>query len=217
MTQQLSDDAPGTVLFPNYGRFHDMISTEVAGLSEEQLDYTSDQWAWSEWSIRRNASHVASMGFRWLLRRWADENLAEGIDLPPGTDEIVNSEARWLDEAKYPTMDSILAKLKDSLDLCQSIQANQTVGSMRDMEFGWANNAQAKLMAQAHTSGRREDPNDPEIAWINLEYTFRHMWFEKLTHLYNIQRLKRAQGLDVEVELPQEGYWTLEGWDRSEP
>jgi hypothetical protein len=72
-------------------------------------------------------------------------------------------------------------------------------------------------MAEAHPTGRRIDPDNPERALITLEYTFRHMWFEKLTHLYNIQRLKRAQGLEVKVELPREGYWVLEGWDRSEP
>ena len=43
------------------------------------------------------------------------------------------------------------------------------------------------------------------------------MWYEEVAHLYNIQRLKRAQGLAAKVELPQEGYWTVPDWDRSEP
>ena len=72
-------------------------------------------------------------------------------------------------------------------------------------------------MGQAHTDGRRLDPSDPEKAFINLEYTFRHIWFEGLTHLYNIQRLKRAQGLAPTVQLPNEGYHTVPGWDVSEP
>ena len=42
------------------------------------------------------------------------------------------------------------------------------------------------------------------------------MYFEEVTHLYNIQRLKRAQGLQAVVEVPKAGYWVLEGWDTSE-
>ncbi len=217
MTQPMAGNTGGNVLFPQYGLYHDMVCAEVAGLSEPQLDYTSDRWAWSEWSIRTNVSHVASMGFRWLLRRWAHLDLGAGLELPEGTDEIVASESRWLDETKYPTIESILAKLKDSMDMCQGVLARQTLASMRAVELPWNNDAQAKLMAEAHPAGRRLDPDNPERALIDLEYTFRHMWFEKLTHLYNVQRLKRAQSLEVKVDLPREGYWVLDGWDRSEP
>ena len=35
--------------------------------------------------------------------------------------------------------------------------------------------------------------------------------------MYNIHRLKRAQGLAATVEIPSEGYWVLPNWDRSEP
>ena len=101
MTQQ-SDNAPGTTLFPDIGNFHSMLSQELEGLTDEQLDFTSDKWAWAEWSIRRNASHVSSGGLRWVLGRWADANLAEGIPLPDDAMEIVNSGARWLDEEKIP-------------------------------------------------------------------------------------------------------------------
>jgi hypothetical protein len=45
------------------------------------------------------------------------------------------------------------------------------------------------------------------------EGTVRHLYFEALTHLYNIQRLKRAQGLSACVDLPRVGYYVLPGWD----
>jgi hypothetical protein len=45
----------------------------------------------------------------------------------------------------------------------------------------------------------------------------RHLYFEEVTHLYNVQRLKRAQGLPTVVVVPRVGYWVLDGWDRSEP
>jgi hypothetical protein len=216
MTQQ-SDNAPGTTLFPNIGDFHTMLSQELSGLTDEQLDFTSDQWAWSEWSIRRNASHAASGGLRWILGRWADSNLAEGIDLPDDAMEIVNSGARWLDEDKYHSVDSILLKLREGLDVCEAVLAKETVGSMRSRELAWSNTGQAAQMAEAHPRGRRVDNSDSETAWIDLEYTYRHIWFEAMTHLYNVQRLKRAQGLTAAVELPEEGYHTIPSWDTSEP
>ena len=49
-----------------------------------------------------------------------------------------------------------------------------------------------------------------------LEASMRHIYFEETTHLFNIQRLKRAQGLSIVSELPRVGYWTLDGWDISE-
>ena len=51
---------------------------------------------------------------------------------------------------------------------------------------------------------------------MTLEWTMRHIYFEETTHLYNIQRLKRAQGLSTVVDVPEVGYWVLDGWDRSE-
>ena len=45
----------------------------------------------------------------------------------------------------------------------------------------------------------------------------RHIYFEETTHLYNIQRLKKAQGLTAVVDVPRVGYWVVDGWDRSEP
>ena len=46
---------------------------------------------------------------------------------------------------------------------------------------------------------------------------FRHRYFEHITHLYNIQRIKLAQGLTTETEVPMEGYMALPGWDLSKP
>jgi hypothetical protein len=63
----------------------------------------------------------------------------------------------------------------------------------------------------------RTDAEDDSVCHMTLEATFRHRWFEHTTHLYNVQRLKRAQGLTPAVEIPFEGYWALPGWDRSEP
>ena len=76
---------------------------------------------------------------------------------------------------------------------------------------------QWRLFSKAHSTGLRHDPKDPSKVHISLEATMRHRTFEHTTHLYNIQRLKRAQGLTAAMEVPEVGYWALPEWDRSEP
>ena len=63
----VSDDAPGSVLFPEYATLYDLVAREVEGLTDEQLDFRSDQWPWSGWSIRHQVSHIAFVIYYWLL------------------------------------------------------------------------------------------------------------------------------------------------------
>ena len=217
--RQLSDNAPATALFPQFeSELHHMFSTEVQGLSDTNLDFESDRWDWSKWSIRRNLSHVASGDFRWLLLRWGQQLFPEGLPDVGDVDSISASPYdRRLDEGKYWELDDILAKLREGLGLCHSVLLVETVGSLRRKEIKTENNAQWQLFSQAHRTGIRPDPDDPSQAYMSLEATMRHRYFEHITHLYNMQRLKRAQGLTASVEIPFEGYWALPEWDRSEP
>ena len=44
----MSDSAPATALLPELeSELYRMISAEVEGLSDEQLDFESDRWEWS--------------------------------------------------------------------------------------------------------------------------------------------------------------------------
>ena len=215
---QLPDDAPGTSLFPQFqSRIYDMFATEVEGLTDPQLDFESDRWEWSRWSIRRNVSHVASGDFRWMLLRWRDQ-LSPGLPDVGDLDSLAASpNDRRLDEGKYWSMDDILGVLRRGLDLCVSVLSRETVASLRNKEIQTDNSPQWRMFTEAHPVGIRTDPADESISHMSLEATFRHRWFEHTTHLYNVQRLKRAQGLATRVEIPFEGYWALPGWDRSEP
>ena len=219
MTQQeISGDSPGTVLFPQFrNEIFDMYVEELAGLTDEQLDFQSDQWGWSEWSIRRNVSHVASGDFRWLLQRWGERLFTEGLPEIEDWDGIIASPYdRRLDETKYWEMDAILAVFRKGLDFSLSVLESETVDSLRRKELPSNIGGQLHWL-QAHPSGVRPDPADPAQGYISLEATFRHRYFEYLTHLYNIQRLKKAQGLPAVVAIPFEGYHALPDWDRSEP
>ena len=41
-TQKIPDDAPASALFPEFETLYDLIAPEVEGLTDEQLDWTSD-------------------------------------------------------------------------------------------------------------------------------------------------------------------------------
>jgi len=217
--QHPSGNAPATALFPQYeSELYQMIAGEVEGLTDEQLDFESDRWEWSKWSIRRNLSHLAYGDFRWLIVRWGDQLFPGGPPDIEDLDSIVSSPFdRRLDETRYWALADILKKLREGLDLSRSILSRETVASIQEKELP---NPRAGLWASfsnAHPRGVRPDPDNQGQVLISLEATFRRRYYEYITHLYNIQRLKRAQGLPARVQIPFEGYWALPGWDRSEP
>lgn len=216
---ELPDNAPATELFPQFeSEIYRMIATEIEGLTEEQLDFESDRWGWSQWSIRRNLSHMASGDVRWLVLRWGDQLFPEGLPEIEDLEGIANSPYdRRLDETKYWSVPDIMEKLRLGLNLSQSVLARETVGSVQSKETTNPKAGNWIQMYAAHPRGIRPHPDDPNQAFVSLEATYRHRYFEYLTHIYNIQRLKRAQGLSAKVEIPFEGYWALPNWDRSEP
>ena len=215
---RLPEDAAGTLLFPQFeSELYRMVATEVEGLTDPQLDFESDRWEWSKWSIRRNVSHVASGDYRWLVLRWGDQLFPQGLPDAADLEWLADSPYdRRLDEEKYWRIDAILGKVRDGLGLSQLVLTRETVGSLRAKDLKSDKNPFWPIFAPAHPTGIREDPSEPDHIYISLEATLRHRYFEYTTHLYNVQRLKRAQGLSARVELPFEGYWALPGWDRSQ-
>ena len=62
---------------------------------------------------------------------------------------------------------------------------------------------------QALPRGAWIDPHDANFIYYTLEGSLWMLYYEVLTHLYTIQRLKRAQGLEPGCVLPRVGYLTL--------
>ncbi len=219
MTQpQITEDSPGTDLFPEYRSLYDLIYAEVRGLTDEQVDFESSRWEWSKWSIRRQLSHMSSLIYRWLLLRWGDTLFPDGDHGVDDVGGIADSDFdRRMDETRYWELSVIMDRLKAGIDLVQRVLKQRDVAFLRSQTYerprsdrGW------QLMEKAHPSGILPS-DDPDTALMTLEATMRHIYFEETTHLYNIQRLKRAQGLPTVVEVPKIGYWVVDGWDRSEP
>ena len=214
--ERIPDDAPASALFPEFDTLYDLISPEVEGLTDEQLDWTSDKWEWAHWSIRRQTSHMASLLYRWLVVRWVDTVYPDGDHGVENVESLaVSANDRALD-VRYHDMDEILGKLREGITLAQSVLAERTAGFLRSNTLVTPYDANRKFINSAHPHGITMDP-EGGTETTTLEATFRHMYFEETTHLYNIQRLKRAQGIPTVVEVPRVGYWMLDGWDRSEP
>ena len=214
---QAPNDASGRSLFPEYDTLYDLIASEVQGLTDEQLDWRSDQWEWADWSIRTQVSHMASLLYRWLAVRWGETLFPDGGHGVDDIDGIGRSTSdRRLDDDKYRAMPAILEVLKGGIALAQRVLDERNVGFLRAQTIPHQRSPQWVLMFKAHAGGI-EPTSAVEEGTISLEATLRHMYFEEVTHLYNIQRLKRAQGLTTVADVPRVGYWVLEGWDRSEP
>jgi hypothetical protein len=213
---QITDDSPGSALFPEFDTLYHLITAETDGLTDEQLDWTAADYGWAEWSIRVQLSHMASLIYRWLILRWGDTTFPDGEH---GIEDVNGLAAspfdRRMDDTKYYDLPVVMAKLREGIDLARRVLAERSVGFLRShtvtvtLDGGWA------LMIQAHPAGvvATEQPN---TVMMQLEGSIRHIYFEEITHLFNIQRLKRAQGLPTLSDLPRVGYWTLDDWDVSE-
>ena len=215
--QTITDDAPGTVLFPEYEELYNLIMREVTGLTDAQLDFRSDQWTWADWSIRRQLSHMASLIYGWIIVRLGQTLFPDGNH---GIENIQSLTAsgfdRRLDDRRYWDLPVILHTLQDGIALIQRVLAQHSVGFLRSHTTERTVGDHWRLMQQAYTSGLTLDVEAGKVV-MTIEAILRHIYFEETTHLYNIQRLKRAQGLATIVEVPRVGYWVLDGWDRSEP
>jgi hypothetical protein len=218
-SSEISNDSAGTSLFPQFEDLRDLVESEVHGLTDAQLDWTSDRWEWSRWSIRRQVSHIANVVPSWLLGRWRDVLFPDGVSGLGSLAEYVPSAAgSWLDEASYPGIEDILQAVTQASDLASHVLAGETAGSLRNKEVPRPDTPPHwRQFILAHPTGVRYHETQADFTYLSLEATFRHLYYEVVTHLYNVQRLKRAQGLTAVVELPNEGYWTLPDWDRSEP
>ena len=214
--QRITDDSPASALFPEFDTLYDLIANEVRGLTDAQLDWTSDEYAWAEWSIRNQLSHMASLLYRWLILRCGDNLFPDGDHGIEDVQSIADSPSdRRLDDDQYWELPVILDMLDGGIRLAQQVLSERTVGFMRSHSVTSEASASWDMMLQAHPEGITHS-EDKTMRIMRYDAMVRHIYFEETTHLFNIQRLKRAQGIPTVSEVPRVGYWAVEGWDVSE-
>ena len=183
-------------------------------MTDQQLDFESDR---REWSILFQLSHMASLIYRWLIIRWGETLFPNGSHGVEDVEGLAEATDRRMDKEHYWELPVKMAKVEEGIDLAQRVLAERSVGFLRNTTVlrDDPGSAEAGLIRSAHKTGVTLTADGGTI-WT-VEATMRHIYFEETTHLYNIQRLKRAQGLPTVVDVPKVGYWKVEGWDTSEP
>ena len=214
--QQINDDSPASTLFPEFDTLYDLIADEVQGLTDAQLDWTSEDYAWAEWSIRNQLSHMASLLYRWLILRCGDNLFPYHDHGIADIQSIADSPSdRRLDDDKYWEVPVILEMLDGGIQLARRVLSERTVEFMHSHSVTSEASASWDMMLRAHPEGITIS-EDKTMRIMRYDAMVRHIYFEETTHLFNIQRLKRAQGLPTVSEVPKVGYWAVEGWDISE-
>jgi len=223
-TKRANPKAPALSLFPLFDTYSDMVKMEIGSLNDAQLDWTSPNWRWSEWSARDNVSHVASHLFRWYILRWGSQLFPQGIPYFNEVHYLAGLPTRRLDAERWGSKEEILKKLDEGIAMIKGALSKETVRSVTQKYLKMGTPSFYSRISERYDKGRpesektlRQDPNDPSIWYLTLEGNIHHSEGEMVTHLYNVQRLKKAQRLASKVKLPEIGYWTLPGWDRSEP
>ena len=203
--------------FPEFETLYGLIANEIGTLSDEQLDYTSDNWEWAGWSIRNQMSHMALLIPVWLVLRWGSTIFPLEDHGITNIKKITQSKSdRRLDDDIYWEINELSCLLNQFINLAIRVLQDNSLEFLASKKIDRDATPQWEMMAKAHPHGVTSE-GTPAKGSMTLEATMRHIYFEEITHLYNIQRLKKAQGLPINSVVPEVGYWTLEDWDRSEP
>jgi hypothetical protein len=204
-------------LFPLFETYLSLVKQEVNGLSKSEVNWTSAKWSWSGWSIKDNVSHVTSHLFRWYILRWGSKLFPKELPFADELHDLAGLPSRRLSKAKWDEMDAILSKLEQSLELIRQILENETETSILTKNIIQGGPGFYGLISNRYPGTQYQDPEFPSIWHLTLAGTFHHSEGELTTHLFNVQRLKLAQGFESQVTLPRIGYWTLPNWDTTIP
>lgn len=214
ITEMPSDEASGTM--PTYSLLLDWLEPELDGLTDRQLDFDDQdpgrEWMW--WSIRRQVSHMAWDSLIFPRRRcapllWPDGAVPEPINWD---DHRLGPRAVWdrvLDENRFWAVPDLLDKLRTGVGWLTRTVTEQpievlraTVESVHGTPF-WA------YVIQTLPRGAQLVDDPPGHIRYTLEASLWMVFYEILTHIRTVQRLKAAQGLPAAVELPRVGYLRL--------
>ncbi len=117
-------------LFPDYWRLDSFARAEVSELSDKAINWTSDRWGWSEWSawsIKQQASHIASVPLRWLSGQWGDQLYGDDRSVSDKRYRELSSNEfdRRLDDRVFGDIESILSALGEVIGICGMFWSGQ--------------------------------------------------------------------------------------------
>ena len=202
---------------PPYRRLITWIETEVAGLTDAQLDLDDlspdKEWMW--WSIRRQVSHIGWDALVFTSRRcgpllWPDGTIPDTI---VWDDHLMKKGgARWdrvLDESLYWELPDLIAKIDVGISWLERVVSEQTIETLRADVTSVRGTAFWAYAITTLPRGAGPDPDRPGHLRYTLEASLWMVFYEMLTHIRTIQRLKIHQGLEPAQSLPRVGYLRL--------
>ncbi len=208
---------PSVGAMPPYRRLIDWISLEVDGLTDAQLDFDDlspeNEWMW--WSIRRQVSHIGWDALVFTSRRcgrllWPDGELPEPI---VWADHLMGpGGAKWdrvLDEDLYREIPDLIGKIDIGIGWLERVVDEQTIDDLRADVTSVRGTPFWKYAITTLPRGASDDPDKRGFLRYTLEASLWMVFYEMLTHVRTIQRLKRHQGLELAQELPRVGYLRL--------
>lgn len=203
----------------DFDALKEMFRKEIAGLTDEQLDWDNPEEEWSAWSIRRQVSHVALAYFFWMVKVWGKVLWPDNPPLDPVDFRKAGVYDRRLDEEVYWKMEDIWAKFEEAFAFVKRAAEGRSEEELNTLSVRRAfgpdlNMGQTDLkvhtywafVSSFHPDGVSQDPEEETAFIFTLAGVFRTLYWEALTHLRTIQRLKEAQGLSSAVQIPREGY-----------
>jgi hypothetical protein len=206
---------PAVVSWPDYQAFYHWLDAEIHGLSDAQLDFDNhdpaQEWMW--WSIRRQVSHMAWDLLMVMYRRchlflWPDGNIPTPIRWEDHRLSSMQFDRR-LDETVYWDIATLLEKVQLGVDWATQVVTTVPVHTLRATQSTHRGTLFWRHVIQVLPRGAWVDAHDPTLIHYTLEASLWMLYWEVLTHLFTIQRLKHVQGLPTRVTIPRVGYLTL--------
>ena len=123
--------------FPEFEKLYSIIANEIVDLTDEQLDYISDNWEWAGWSIRNQISHMASLIPRWLVLRWGstifpleDHGIANIEELTQSkSDRRLDDDIYWEINELSCLLNQLLTKFSPSILINPALHMNSILFS----------------------------------------------------------------------------------------
>lgn len=209
------DESVGAM--PPYRRLIEWITTEVDGLTDEQLDLDDlspeNEWMW--WSIRRQVSHIGWDSLVFTSRRcgsllWPDGDVPAPISWD---DHLMGPDgAKWdrvLDEDLYWQIPDLIEKVEVGVGWLEQVVAEQSIEALRADVTSVRGTAFWAYAITTLPRGAGDDPDKRGFLRYSLEASLWMVFYEMLTHVRTIQRLKTYQGIELAQELPRVGYLRL--------
>lgn len=208
--------SPATGAMPWYQHIVDWVEAEAAGLSTDQLDFhdgsPEKEWMW--WSCRTQISHIAWDALVFTKRRaghllWPDGDVPEPINW---VDHQMGPNNRWdrvLDTDLYWEVPDLLTKLRLGIEWLSELVEEETIELLRSEMRTVKGTDFWKYVITTLPRGACLAKGDSQSITYDLEGSLWMVFYEMLSHVRSIQRLKLHQGLGTAIELPRVGYLRL--------